>query len=65
MLCYRDTTYCVQWELCTKGDGCEYALTDNVRKEAITCNLPISQVDRRYCFRPRSRSIERRLKIQE
>lgn len=65
MYCYRDMTFCVQWELCSKGGSCGYALTEQVRKDAEKFGLPISQTDRRECFKPYSKSIERRLKVQE
>ncbi len=65
MLCYRDNTFCVQWELCSKGIGCEYALTKQVKKDAEKARLPISKTDRRECFKPISRSVERRLKVAE
>lgn len=65
MPCYKDTTFCRQWELCAKGKGCKYALTIFLLDAADKAGLPISQVDRRECFEPRSRSIERRLSVEE
>ena len=51
MICYRDITFCNEWQVCKKGRDCARALTDDVASGAIKIGLPISHfVSPPKCF---------------
>lgn len=42
MICYKDKTFCLNWETCMHGKYCHRALTDEVKDGASRADLPIS-----------------------
>ena len=51
MWSYRDRVFCPFWEECKVGEGCDRALTDEVRRGAERVSIPIARYkDRPECF---------------
>lgn len=56
MECYRDITFCGFYHECRSGSFCDRALTDDIKRDANNCGLPIcSWMDKPKCFRKASK----------
>ena len=58
MLCYKDKTFCSNWEKCKNSDTCHRAFTKEVEKECnewwkrfnSTDGAPVAMSDFKECF---------------